>query len=165
MSKDYYFILMSQKDFLENQVIEEILRERANYYVTKEKLKDFWIVNSPNFINLPEIRNKINSSKFYKQKVNIITTQLNSSSYEFYSALVTSDYEFIKWIQLRLGYFEDINNLITDNNYFVSDGLFGKINEKTFNNTSLLDYSFDYIHPDILLDRYKKSIEIYYKFN
>lgn len=44
MGKNYYFILMSQKDFLENQVIEEILRERANYYTSKDKIKDFWIL-------------------------------------------------------------------------------------------------------------------------
>jgi hypothetical protein len=27
---------MSQKDMLENQVVEEVVRERANYYLTRK---------------------------------------------------------------------------------------------------------------------------------
>jgi hypothetical protein len=33
----YYFILMSQKQMLENEVLEEILRERTSYYCSKNK--------------------------------------------------------------------------------------------------------------------------------
>ena len=37
MSKKYYYILMSQKQMLQSEVLEEILRERANYYISKKK--------------------------------------------------------------------------------------------------------------------------------
>ena len=47
---DYYYVIMSQKSLLENQVVEEILRERANYYISKKKPLDFWITISPNFL-------------------------------------------------------------------------------------------------------------------
>jgi hypothetical protein len=167
MSKNYYFILMSQKDFLENQVIEEILREKANYYNSKQKIKDFWIVNSPSFINDLFINNQLKKSNFYKQKINNITKNLNDSCYEFYSSIITSDIEFIKWIKLRLGYFEDISdNLDIKNNNYVSDGICGLI--KVDNNNKMLSplkYNSEYIHPDILLNKYKKSIEIYYKLS
>lgn len=162
MTKNYYFILMSQKDFLENQVIEELLRERANYYTTKNRMKDFWILNTPTFIHSKNIKEKIIKSNFYKQKYKEINSKINNMSYEFYSALVTSDFEFIKWIQLRLGYFEDIENSLNSNNYFVSDGIFGKLGNQDIENLSILESSPKYIHPDILLNRYKKSIEIYY---
>ena len=162
MNKNYYFILMSQKDFLENQVIEEVLREKANYYTSKNKLKDFWIVNSPSFIESEEIKTKIVNSNFYKQKNNSLNSNLNNCNYKFYSALITSDFEFIKWFQLRIGYFEDITDKSNIGRDYVSDGIFGKLDKNILNNFNLFKNSLKYIHPDILLDRYKKSIEIYY---
>ena len=46
----YHYIVMSQKALLENQVIEEILRERATYYSLTKKNNDFWLLISPKFI-------------------------------------------------------------------------------------------------------------------
>ena len=45
MTIRYYYLVMSQIDMLENQVLEEILRERANYYLSKNKNIDFWLLN------------------------------------------------------------------------------------------------------------------------
>lgn len=167
-----YFILMSQKDFLENQVIEEVLRERANYYVSKNKLRNFWIVNSPDFVFLPKFKTKIKNSNFYKQKSKQIIVKLNDKDYEFYTALITFDYEFIKWIQLRIGYFEDISTISFPSTYsYISDGIYGKFDLKedfdtqSINTNSLVSAftgASDRIHPDILTDRYKRSIEVYY---
>jgi hypothetical protein len=42
---------MSQIDMLENQVLEEILRERANYYFSKKYVK-FGFISSWRFRNL-----------------------------------------------------------------------------------------------------------------
>jgi len=50
MTVRYYYLIMSQIDMLENQVLEEILRERANYYFSKNKNIDFWLLISPNFL-------------------------------------------------------------------------------------------------------------------
>ena len=167
-----YFILMSQKDFLENQVIEEVLRERANYYVSKNKLRNFWIVNSPEFVFLPKFKTKITNSNFYKQKINQIVVKLNNKDYEFYTALITFDYEFIKWIQLRIGYFEDISTISSPSIHsYISDGIYGKfdlkedLNNQSVNSNNLVSTfmgASDRIHPDILTDRYKRSIEVYY---
>ena len=52
---------MSQKDFFENQVIEEILRERTNYYLAKNKIKDFWLLVSPDFVLSTDLIDKIKS--------------------------------------------------------------------------------------------------------
>ena len=158
---------MSQKDFLESQVIEEVLRERANYYTSKELSRDFWIINSPKFIDLPEIKTKVLQSNFYKQKSKNIIAKLNNLNCEFFSCLITSDFEFINWIQLRLGYFEDINSISNNNNTsYISDGIFGKFENDNFkNNNSILDYYPNYLHPDILVNRYKKSIEIFYNYS
>ena len=163
MKKEYYYILMSQKDFFENEVIEELLRERANYYLAKNKIKDFWIINSPNFITKEVLKNKIQSSNFYEEKYNKINIKLGNLDYQFYTTLVTSDLSFIKWIQLRLGYFENINDILENNNKtrkFKSDGLFGQID-----NIDLKKSLNNFIHPDILLSRYKKSLQIYYNLN
>jgi hypothetical protein len=42
---------MSQKDFLQNQVIEEILREKSSYYMVQNKVPDYWILISPKFLS------------------------------------------------------------------------------------------------------------------
>ena len=63
----YHYVLMSQKDFLENQVIEEILRERAYFYGNVKK-KDFWILIQPNFLNEPTLKQVIQSTNFYQQQ-------------------------------------------------------------------------------------------------
>ena len=40
-----YYLIFSQKDFLENQVIEEIIRERSNYYISENKNPDFCLAS------------------------------------------------------------------------------------------------------------------------
>ena len=39
MSKNYHFIVFEQNDMFRSQTIEELLRERANYYTDKKTLK------------------------------------------------------------------------------------------------------------------------------
>jgi len=60
-----YYLLFSQKDFLQNQVIEELIRERSNYYIAENKSTDYWILNSPEFINNSELKEKIKLSSEY----------------------------------------------------------------------------------------------------
>ena len=66
----YHYLLFSQKDFLENQIMEELLRERAQHYFLQKKLTDFWIVPSPLFISNPEISKKIKTTAYYKKEKN-----------------------------------------------------------------------------------------------
>lgn len=49
MTTNYHYIVMSQKDLLQNQVIEEILREKASHYNARKKNPDFWILINPFF--------------------------------------------------------------------------------------------------------------------
>ena len=83
----YYYLIMSQKSLLENEVIEEILRERATYYSITNKKTDFWLLISPNFIYSKEILEKIRNSQFYiKNKENILSEELKSKNkFEFFS--------------------------------------------------------------------------------
>ncbi|NEO66386.1 MAG: DUF2488 family protein, partial [Moorea sp. SIO4G2] len=45
----YYYVLASQK-FLEEEPLEEVLRERTRHYHEQEKEIDFWLVNQPAFL-------------------------------------------------------------------------------------------------------------------
>jgi hypothetical protein len=159
---------MSQKDLLTNQVIEEILRERANSYFIRKKPIDFWLLISPSFVFTPSIFNKIKKTSFYNQQKSTISsskTENRTEKNEFYAALVSTDKEFIKWIQLRLGYFENIMCSIEEitNNQYVSDGVVGQFeigsNLEIF---SPLEYHSSYLHPDIYLAKYKKGLENLY---
>ena len=159
---------MSQKALLENQVIEEILRERATYYSLTEKNNDFWLLISPKFIFSNDIIGKIKKSNFYFQnKPNILSTELkNNENFLFFGSIVTTDIEFLKWLKLRIGYFEEIDEIKeSDNKKFVSDGICGNIdiNEKYTN--SILLSNPTYLHPSISINKYKKSLELYFSKN
>ena len=106
MNVKYHYLIMSQKDMSQNQVLEEILRERTNYYFAKERLSDFWILPCPNFIKELNLDSSIKKTNFYLQKKDEINS---STQQDFYMSLVTLDKKFLNWIQLRLGYFENIS--------------------------------------------------------
>ena len=149
---------MSQIDMLQNQVLEEILREKANYYFSKNKSLDFWVTISPKFISEINLTEDIRSSNFYKQHSSEIITKNKN---EFYSALISLDKDFINWIKLRLGYFENQKSLLSQNtgSNFISDGIYGEIE---FTSKYNLDYSKDFIHPYFYLSKYEKSLDLYY---
>ena len=156
MTKDYYYIIMSQKDFFENQVIEEILRERTNYYLNKNKIKDFWLLISPDFVLNTDLKTKLKTTNFYQQQKKIITNE--SSTFPFYVSLISTNLEFIKWIKLRLGYFEHLDESIDKN--FKSDGVQGYLNP--INKNNILNCKPNLLHPDILTKQYNTSLSLYY---
>ena len=162
----YHYLVMSQKSLLQNQVIEELLRERSTYYSLTNKKTDFWLLISPNFIYSKELISKIRNSNFYsKNKDSILWKESNNKKrFEFFVSLVTTDKDFIKWIKLRIGYFEDIKEIGTLSNNFVSDGVSGiiEVNNDQFENKSPLISNSNYLHPSILIERYKKSLEFYF---
>ena len=162
----YHYLIMSQKSLLENQVIEEILRERSTYYTLTNKKTDFWLLISPTFAYSKEIILKIRNSNFYqKNKDSILSKELNNKkNFEFFAALVTTDKDFLKWMKLRIGYFEDINEIGNLANTFVSDGIAGvlEINSEKIEKNSILISNPNYLHPSILINRYKKSLEFYF---
>ena len=163
MSTKYYYIVMSQKDMLQNQVLEEILRERATYYISKKRTLDFWITISSDFLEDEEIKKKIKLTNFYNQQKQNISYQFQKKESDFYATLISTDQEFLRWIKLRLGYFENIDEEIKleDKRTYVSDGISGVLvweNEKL----SPLKSRKNYLHPDIIVKNYKKALEVYY---
>jgi len=158
MTIRYYYFVMSQIDMLENQVLEEILRERANYYFSKNKNIDFWLLISPSFLKTNDLLEKIKQTNFYKQQKTKISS---NNEKDYYSAIVSLDKEFILWLQLRLGYFETINSNINES--FVSDGFCGFFDyeEKNSLTCSPLKNDVNQLNPSILLKKYKKTLQLY----
>jgi len=158
MTVRYYYLIMSQIDMLENQVLEEILRERANYYFSKNKNIDFWLLISPNFLKLNNLSENIKQTNFYKQQKLKISSE---NQKDYYSCIVSLDKEFILWLQLRLGYFETINSEI--NEKFVSDGVYGFFDYIDNSNSliSPLKNNFKQLNPSILIKKYKKTLQLY----
>lgn len=154
MNKKYFYIVMSQQDLLENQVIEEIIRERNNYYINRENSLNFWILMSPSFLLKNEIFNHIKKSNFYQlKKTDII---YNDSFYN--GVIISTDFEYINWLKLRLGYFENISTNQIDSR-FKSDGLYGEIEIKNSLNSLIFEKNKISIHPKILTKVYAESFE------
>lgn len=155
----YYYLVMSQIDMLENQVLEEILRERAAYYYSKNRTIDFWVSISPSFLDDYILNKKIKETNFYTQQNKNIYSGFKK---EFYSCIISTDKEFITWLQLRLGYFENINESIEK--IYVSDGIFGfiDVNNNIKDNISPLKSKINQLNPEIIIKKYKKILELYY---
>nr|YP_010850944.1 hypothetical protein Ycf54 [Aphanocladia stichidiosa]WGH14030.1 hypothetical protein Ycf54 [Aphanocladia stichidiosa] len=81
---NYHFAFASQSFFLDQEPIEEILRERTQYYSSCKKDIDFWFVLNPKFLS--SLDDKLN----YCDK--------NQS----FAAIVSLDKQFIQWLKLRL---------------------------------------------------------------
>jgi len=150
-----YYLLFSQKDFLQNQVIEELIRERSNYYIAENKSTDYWILNSPEFVKNSQLKEKIKLSSFYKAKQNEIV----KNNEEYFSSILTFNKEFFVWMQLRLGDFEDIN-LIYDNKLkdFRVDGIKGEFILDTFD-LNILKSKSNKIHPDLMVLKFSNFVE------
>lgn len=153
----YYYLVMTQQDFLKNQVIEEILRERINYYVSKKQPLDFWVILSPSFLFSSSLLEKISQSNFYTQKKEFI----EFNNFPYFATLISTNPDYLGWLKLRLGYFENIIENSALNSSFRSDGIYGIFQE----NSSPFESIPNNIHPSILLDKYKKSLEMYYIAN
>nr|YP_009295560.1 conserved hypothetical plastid protein [Mastocarpus papillatus]AOL58044.1 conserved hypothetical plastid protein [Mastocarpus papillatus] len=83
---NYYFAVASQNFLLYEEPIEEILRERTDYYKGINKDIDFWLITNPNFINLPQFKS--------------IKAQLINPC----AAIISLDGQFIQWLKLRIGF-------------------------------------------------------------
>jgi hypothetical protein len=156
---NYQFLILSQKSMLKNQVLEEMLRERSNYYFSKSRPLDFWILISPAFLSV--FYQKIQQSSFFLQNKQEI---LSNEKLPFYSLIISSNSDFIQWIKLRLGYFIDINDSFSEGEkIYTTDGIFGSIDLKLFNSFNFLSLNH-FLHPDLFSQKYKQIFETYYSF-
>jgi hypothetical protein len=184
----YFYLIFSQIDLLKSEAIEELLRERTTYYWSKEqKDRDFWIIISPKFVNSMEINKKIKESQFYQKNLNKIavsrskilkdSNKLFLEGNEFYGAIVSTNENYIKWLSLRIGYFEklkinkkgeyflDYGENIPSNFFdegFKSNGIFGSIQTSDKNYINPLLNNPNYLHPDLLSEQYSTIISEYY---
>ena len=156
MNITYHYLIMSQQDFLYNQVIEELLREKSNYYISQKKDRDFWILTSPEVIKDEKINNKIKNSAFYKKNQKLINLTENSGQ-EFYTALVSTNMDFIDWFKLRIGDFEELNNNVNKENYKV-DGIHLQLGSE-ISKKDLLNFKEKSIHPNILKQQFSNFID------
>nr|AOM64599.1 hypothetical protein Riqu_120 [Riquetophycus sp.] len=82
----YYFAVASEKFLTKEEPVEEILRERTDYYNSINKDIDFWLVKNPKFIHLKQFSH--------------IKSQLISKP----AAIISLDQQFIQWLKLRIGF-------------------------------------------------------------
>lgn len=84
--RKYYFVVASEKFLLFQEPIEEILRERTNYYDSFSKPIDFWLLKDSELSNYPEIL-KIKETL----KVPV-------------AAIISTNESFITWLKLRCSF-------------------------------------------------------------
>lgn len=82
----YHYVLASQTFLLEEEPIDEVIRERTRNYQEREKEIDFWVVKQPAFLEAPEM--------------NAIKNQCPQPAV----AIISTDLQFITWLKLRLEY-------------------------------------------------------------
>jgi len=83
----YYYVLASQRFLLEEEPLEEVLKERTRHYHEQEKEIDFWLVLQPAFLEAPEMA-----------EVKAQSPQPAAA------AIISTNPEFITWLKLRLEY-------------------------------------------------------------
>jgi hypothetical protein len=100
----YYFILATKEFLFEIEPVEEVLRERAHYYASRNKQVDFWILPAPKFLN------------YYWNEMSELT---KNNSRENLVAIVSTNADFTYWLKLRYqnvisGYFNAPSQKIPD---------------------------------------------------
>lgn len=82
----YYYILASQRFLLEEEPLDEVLKERVRYYQEKGKEIDFWLVKQPAFLEAPDM------------------AEAKAKCPQPAAALISTNEQFITWLKLRLEY-------------------------------------------------------------
>ena len=82
----YYYVLASQRFLLEEEPLEEVLRERRRDYQEKNKEIDFWLVKQPAFLESPEL------------------AEVKAKCPQPCVAIISTNKQFIIWLKLRLEY-------------------------------------------------------------
>ena len=80
----YHFVAASRAFLLEEEPLEEVLRERRRNYAEKDKAIDFWLLERPAFLEDPEL------------------AATAASVHRPAAAVVSTDEKFITFMKLRL---------------------------------------------------------------
>lgn len=82
----YYYLLASQRFLLDEEPLEEVLRERRRHYQEQEKEIDFWLLKQPAFLESPEF------------------SDIKKRCPQPAAAIVSTDQTLITWLKLRTEY-------------------------------------------------------------
>lgn len=82
----YYYAVGSARFLLEEEPLEEALKERRRHYQEQEMPLDFWLVKQPAFLEAPSLSH-------VKAKVP-----------QPAAAIISTNKSFISWLKLRLEY-------------------------------------------------------------
>lgn len=82
----YYYILASQKFLLEEEPLDEVLKERRRHYQEQEKALDFWLVKQPAFLESPGFES------------------IKARCPQPAAAVISTDKTLTTWLKLRLEY-------------------------------------------------------------
>ncbi|MEH2161363.1 MAG: MgPME-cyclase complex family protein [Nostoc sp.] len=82
----YYYVLASLRFLLQEEPIQEVIKERTRHYHEQEKQIDFWLVEQPAFLEAPEF------------------AQLKAKCPQPAVAIISTNPQFITWLKLRLEY-------------------------------------------------------------
>ncbi len=82
----YHYIVASQRFLLEEEPLEEVLKERHRYYKEQQKELDFWLLKQPAFLEAPEM------------------ATVKAQCPQPCAAVVSTNPRFIQWLKLRLEY-------------------------------------------------------------
>jgi Protein of unknown function (DUF2488) len=82
----YYYVLGSRKFLIEEEPLEEVLRERARNYQENEKELDFWLVQQPAFLEAPEM------------------AEIKAKCPQPAVAIISTNKQVVVWLKLRLEY-------------------------------------------------------------
>jgi hypothetical protein len=82
----YYYVLASKHFLVEEEPLEEVLRERTRDYQEKGKEIDFWLVSQPAFLEAPDL------------------AAAKAKCPQPAAAIISTNQTFITWLKLRLEY-------------------------------------------------------------
>jgi hypothetical protein len=82
----YHYVLASQKFLLEEEPLEEVLRERQRNYEERGKEIDFWLVKQPAFLEAPSL------------------ADVKAKAPAQNAAIISTNPQVITWLKLRLEY-------------------------------------------------------------
>jgi hypothetical protein len=80
----YYYLIASEKFLIEEEPLDEVVRERSRNYQKQNKPIDFWIVRQPMFLTAPEF------------------AEIKAKCPQPDVAIVSTNHQFIIWLKLRL---------------------------------------------------------------
>ena len=80
----YYFLAASQRFLLEEEPLDEVLKERIRNYQEQEREIDFRLIKQPAFLDAPEL------------------AEIKAKCPQPAAAIVSTNPQFITWLKLRL---------------------------------------------------------------